>query len=52
MFELNFRKELDEALKPILQLPVDIQDIVAKDLLETVKSRVAFMQSVAAKDHL
>ena len=46
---MNWKKEIDEALKPILSLPFDLQEILLGDLVETVKNRVAFMQAVAAK---
>ncbi len=46
---MSFRKELDRALKPILELPVDLQDIVAKDIVATVESRIATMRSIALR---
>jgi hypothetical protein len=46
---LNWKKEIDDALKPIIALPFDLQEILLGDLVETVKNRVAFMQSIAAK---
>ncbi len=48
MSESNFRKELGIALKPILELPVELQDIVAKDIVATVKNRIATMRTIAA----
>ncbi len=47
---MSFRKELDRALKPILELPVDLQDIVAKDIVATVESRIATMRAIAANN--
>lgn len=49
---MNFRKELDLALKPIVSLPVELQDIIAEDILATIKNRIATMQTIAAKNHL
>ncbi len=40
---LNWKKEIDEALNPILELPFDLQEILLGDLVDTVKNRVAFM---------
>ncbi len=48
MYGLNFRKELDLALKPILDLPVELQNIVAKDIVATAESRIATMRAIAA----
>ncbi len=45
---MNFMKELELALKPILELPVELQDIVAKDIVATVESRIATMRAIAA----
>lgn len=47
---MNFRKELDLALKPIVSLPVELQNIVAEDILATIKNRIATMQMIAAKN--
>ncbi len=46
---MNFREELDLALKPILELPVEFQDIITKDIVATVKNRITTMQTIAQK---
>ena len=46
---LNFKKELDLALKPIVSLPVELQNIVAEDIIATIRSRIETMQAIAAK---
>ena len=49
---MNFKKELDIALKPIVSLPVELQDIVAEDILATIRNRIRTMQAIAAKSQL
>ena len=49
---MNFKKELDLALKPIVSLPVELQNIVAADILATIRNRIATMQAFAAKDQV
>ena len=46
---MNFRKELDLALQSILELPLELQDIVAMDIVATVKSRIATMRTIALR---
>ena len=49
---MNFKKELDLSLKPIVSLPVELQNIVAADILATIRNRIAIMQAIAAKDQI
>ena len=49
---MNFKKELDLALKPIVSLPVELQDIVAADILATIRNRIETIQAIAAKDQI
>jgi len=49
-FKVNFKKELEAVLSELMDLPVAVQSIVARDILETAKNLVATMKKCSGKD--
>ena len=47
---MNFKRELEAVLSELIELPVALQTIVAEDIIETAKNRVAIMKKCALKD--
>ena len=41
---MNFRKEWQMVLSELVELPVPLQTIVAEDIIESAKNRVATMK--------
>jgi len=44
---MDVKKEVNNILNALLELPMELQDIVVEDLIETAKSRVATMKRIA-----
>ena len=42
----NFKKDLQQVLSELLELPIAFQTIVAEDIVETAKTRVATMKKL------
>jgi hypothetical protein len=49
-FEVNFKRELELVLSELMELPVALQTIVAEDIIESAKNRVATMKKCTLKD--
>jgi hypothetical protein len=43
---MDFKKELQEVLNDIADLPLDMQDIVAEDIVESAKNRIATIKQI------
>jgi hypothetical protein len=46
---MDFKKEWQEVLKGIVDLPLELQDIVVQDLVESAKNRIATMKQIAGQ---
>ncbi len=46
---MDLKKELLEVLNGVIELPLELQDIVAEDIVESAKNRVATMKKCAGQ---
>jgi len=43
---MDFKKEMQEILNGITDLPLELQDIVSEDIVESAKNRIATMKRI------
>ena len=43
---MNYKKDLQEILKGIAELPLELQSIVAEDIVESAKNRIATIKRI------
>ena len=43
---MDYKKELQQVLNGIVDLPLELQDIVARDIFESAKNRIATMKRI------
>ena len=47
---MDFKKEWQEILNGIADLPLELQDIVAQDIVESAKNRIATIKRIVEAD--